>query len=123
MSTAYVDLRCSRRLTVAEAELLLDCMESAAVHQHASAPSAAARRLRAKLIEAVRLATHDCVGTKCVVCGRYPEQRARERRKKGKEFKRRLADSAALMEKMERARVRDSRERALRNPPALKLTT
>ena len=117
MSPTYVDLRCSRRLTVVEAKLLLDCMESAA------APSAAARRLRAKLIEAVMLASHKCVGPKCVVCGRYPEQHACERREKSKEFKRRLADSAALMEKMDQARAWDLRECALRNPPALKLTS
>ena len=103
----YVDLRCSRRITVDEARLILDCLDSAGAN---------AKRLRAKLTAAVTLATHTCVGYPCAVCGQSEEMVARVRKRRAKDFQERLQSSAQAMRKARAA----AREDALRTPPMLK---
>lgn len=103
----YVDLRCSRRVTVDEARLILDCLDFARAN---------AKGLRAKLTAAITLASHDCVGSPCAVCGQQPDMVARVRKRRAEDFQRRLKDSAGTMRKARAA----AREDALRTPPALK---
>lgn len=67
----FVDLRCSRRITLAEARLILALL--------ADQPGRVASRARVKIEEAVKIADHQCVYKRtshgrglCIVCRKWP---------------------------------------------------
>ena len=105
---SHLDLRCARRLTVAEGRLLLDLLSDVA----------GAKRLRVKLAAAVDLATHTCNthgrNGDCSVCGPWGADRVRENR--AREFKRRLEVS----EREHRERIARSKADALFTPTSLR---
>lgn len=105
----HLDLRCSRRLTVNEGRLILDALDSAGAN---------AKPLRAKILAAITLATHECPPEgRCAVCGQHGEQVSRMRERRAKDFQESLRNSEAAMA-MARTRAR---EHALRSPAHLKL--
>ena len=113
MGTKYVDLRCSRRLTVNEAKLLLVLLDNAAGREATNA--------RAKLMAAVVLVEHKCVpgvDGPCNVCGEYPGAKQRVAKRRAETFQRSLMD-ARSRERVERAARAES---LLRNPPDLRLS-
>lgn len=108
----HVDLRCSRRLTVQEAKLLLVLLDGASGREATNA--------RAKLMAAVVLAEHKCVPGKdgpCNVCGEYPDNKRRVAKRRAETFQRSLRE-AINRERVERAQ---RMEEMMRNPPELKL--
>lgn len=107
----FLDLRCSRRLTVEEGRVVLAYLEDAVGDVGCSAAG--------KLIAAIELATHTCPpAVVCPVCGgknrmeqRLREQKALQKLKKTPE-----------LEKAKLAVVADARREALESRPPLKLT-
>jgi hypothetical protein len=112
VSKTHVDLRCGRRLTVNEAKIILEALDHVGVNMP---------KLRAKLTEAIMLATHTCAkapgSVACAVCGEVPENTARVTAMRSKRFRETLATSAADNRK-EEAR---QKEIALRTKPSLRL--
>ena len=107
----YLDLRCSRRLTVAEGQALLNALPDET--------SPAAEAAYTKILLAIQLATHECPPcVKCPVCG---GKNAMQRRLRERAAVQRLQQEPQL-EKAKRALVSDARRRALENPPKLKLS-
>lgn len=106
----YLDLRCSRRLTVEEGRVIVDYLrdEGGAVCEAAAG----------KLILAIELATHKCPGHNCPVCG---GKNAAERRLRERNAVQRL-QKAPELEKAKRAKVASARREALEARPPLKLT-
>ena len=108
----HVDLRCSRRLTVNEAKLLLVLLDGAS--------GRGATNARAKIMAAVVLVEHKCVPGKhghCNVCGEYPGIKRRLAKKRAEVFQRSLLD-AKSRERVERSQ---RLEGLLRNPPELRV--
>lgn len=58
----FLDLRCSRRLTLEEGRFILYTLE----HFMGSPVQSSAT---GKIVMAIKLATHKCIGAKCRVCG------------------------------------------------------
>lgn len=108
MSKTHLDLRCRRRLTVAEGRTILAALDSAGV---------ANVRLKAKIDEAIALATHKCDkrGPRglCSVCNNFASSVKRIREMRAEDFKKAIA-SGKEWEQKERAR---RREESLRSPP------
>lgn len=102
----FLDLRCSRRLTVEEGQALLN--------ELSGQMSDAAKTAYTKILLAIRLATHECPpAVRCPMCGgNNAMQRAAVQR---------LMKEPEL-EKAKRALVADARRKALESRPPLKLT-
>lgn len=107
----FLDLRCSRRLTVEEGQALLDALPDEA--------SPAAETAYTKILLAIQLATHTCPpAVVCPVCG---GKNAMERRLRERAAVVRLKKAPEL-EKAKRAVVADARREAMESRPPLKLT-
>lgn len=105
-----LDLRCSRRLSVVEGNVILAALKIGA--KGGIALSAAE-----KIGAAIELATHRCRGAKCSICGSNQTQKQRLRERRAADFRERLR----ACEKSDRARRSEQRRDALINPPPLKL--
>ena len=105
----FLDLRCSRRLTVDEGRLIVAYLNGVG----GPVCDAAA----GKLIRAIVLATHTCVGHGCEVCG---GKNAAQRRLRARAAVQRLK-KAPEWEQVKQKVVADARREALESRPVLKL--
>lgn len=111
-TTKYVDLRCSRRLTVAEARTVLQALDAAGVE---------AKGVRAKLGAAITLATHRCDTANkglCSVCGSTQNQRDGLRTRRAEDLTARLRKSKDMQDRLRK----EDRQRAAFERPNLKYT-
>lgn len=106
----FLDLRCSRRLTVEEGQALLN--------ELSGEMSPAAETAYTKILLAIRLATHEC--PPAVVCPMCGGKNAMERRLRERAAVQRLKKAPEL-EKVKREVVADARREALESRPVLKL--